>query len=72
MDEVYRDMGLREQALKKLVSEVKDELSARASKSEAAICEVEGKIDATALGSIKQQVFGVVIAVYGAGLAYFS
>jgi hypothetical protein len=72
MDEMYQDIGRREKALRKLISDAKAELSDRVQKSETAIRGVEGKVDATALGSIKQQVFGVVIALYGAGLGYLS
>lgn len=72
MDEVYQDIARREQALKELVSEVKEELSKRVGQSEVAIRDVKEKIDNTALGSIKQQIFGVVIAIYGAGISYFS
>ena len=72
MEEVYRDIVRREQALKKLVSEAKEELSARMGQSEVAIRDVKDKIDNSALGSIKQQIFGVIIAVYGAGISYFS
>lgn len=72
MDEMYQDIGRREKALRKLISDTKTELSDRVQKGEAAIRRVDGKVDATALGTIKQQVFGVVIAIYGAGLGYLS
>jgi hypothetical protein len=72
MDEMYQDIGRREKALRKLISDSKAEFSDRVQQSETAIRRVEGKVDATALGSIKQQAFGVVIAIYGAGLGYLS
>lgn len=72
VEEVYREMDRKTQALKELISEAKGQLSTRIGGAESAIRGVEQKLNTTMLSGIKQQVFGVVIAVYGAGLGYFS
>jgi hypothetical protein len=72
VDEAYREMDRKNQTLKELISEVKGQLSTRIGGAESAIRGVEKKLDTTTLSGIKQQVFGVVVAVYGAGLGYFS
>lgn len=72
VDEAYREMDRKHQALKELISEAKGQLSTRIGGTESAIGRVEKKLNTTILSGIKQQAFGVVIAVYGAGLGYFS
>lgn len=72
MEEMHQDIVKRERAILKLVSDTKEELSARAGSNEVELRDIKAKVDGTVLGSIKQQAFGVVIAVYGAGLGYFS
>lgn len=72
MEEMHQDIVKRERAIQKLVSDTKEELSARAGSNEVELRDIKAKVDGTVLGSIKQQAFGVVIAVYGAGLGYFS
>lgn len=69
--EVHQEMERREQALIKIISDTKDELIAREGENAATIRDIERKINVTALGSIKKQAFGVVIAMYGAGIGYF-
>jgi len=72
VEEAYREMDRKNQALKELISEAKGQLSTRIGGAESAIRSVEKKLDTTMLSGIKQQIFGVVIAIYGAGLGYFS
>lgn len=72
VDEAYKEMHRREETVKKLISDVKNELSSKVAENQAGIRGVEGKLDNTALGGLKQQVFGVLIVIYGALLGHIS
>ncbi|MET4160736.1 hypothetical protein ABIE61_000550 [Marinobacterium sp. MBR-111] len=72
VDETYKEMHQREEAVKSLVSDVKNELLSKIAENQAGIRGVEGKLDNTTLGGLKQQVFGVLIVIYGALLGHTS
>ena len=72
VEEVYREMDRKNQALKELISEARGQLSTRIGGGESASRGVEKKLDTKMLSGIKQQIFGVAIAIYGAGLGYVS
>ncbi|MFB9866230.1 hypothetical protein [Vreelandella sulfidaeris] len=72
VDEAYKEMHQREEAVKSLVSDVKNELLSKIAENQAGIRGVEGKLDNTTLGGLKQQVFGVLIVIYGALLGHIS
>lgn len=65
-------MLAKEAALNSRIEVVSAEMSQQAVKSQAAINELSNKLQETAVGGFKLQLFGALLAVYVAGIAVFT
>lgn len=65
---VREDILTKEAALNNRIDEVKDEMSQAMTKHQTEILQISDNLERTAVGGFKLQGFGVLLALYGAGI----
>lgn len=68
VDELRSEMAAQNRAVHARVEEVRSELSSSIASNQSALHKLSEKVEKATVGGFKQQAFGVLLAIYGAGI----
>lgn len=68
VDELRTEMAAQNRTVHARVEEVRSELSSSIASNQSALNKLSERVEKATVGSFKQQAFGVLLAIYGAGI----